>query len=518
MFSQEAVNKWIEWQSDWNRFVHEYLGVTLDQEQREALYVIQHHPKVAIASGTSRGKDYLTAVAAVCFMYLTPEWDENGRMISNTKVILSAPTGRQVKKIMMPEVSRVFRNSQYLPGVLTGDSIRTPFEEWYLHAFKADDTNIESWTGFHAVNIFFGITEATGLPQQVFDAIEGNLQGNSRLLIVFNPNINHGYAADAMKSPHFKKIRLNSLNAPNVVEKRIIFPGQVDYGWVMQRVEEWCERIRDEEKSEAEGDFHWEGSWYRPNDLFRAKILGLFPKVSEGVLVPLEWIEAAQATWRRHREGRLTLTPKPLRLGVDVAGMGRDSSAFCLRFGPFVSGFEKMHGSGKAVHMEVAGKVKHLLEKHTDVFKGLYSQAFIDTIGEGAGVYSRLEEQQMKAHSCKFSEGAVDGAGNPLTDHTGQYQFTNMRGYSYWAIRDWLNPDNNTEACLPDDPELVQELMETKWKFMSNGKIQIEAKEEIKKRLKRSPDKADALANTFWNIPDVDPRPKKAQNVARFFH
>jgi hypothetical protein len=73
-----------------------------------------------------------------------------------------------------------------------------------------------------------------------------------------------------------------------------------------------------------------------------------------------------------------------------------------------------------------------------------------------------------------------------------------MKAYVYWAMRDWLNPFNKNGACLPPDPELAQELTETKWKFMSNGKIQIESKEELKKRLKRSPDKADSLALTFY--------------------
>jgi hypothetical protein len=85
-------------------------------------------------------------------------------------------------------------------------------------------------------------------------------------------------------------------------------------------------------------------------------------------------------------------------------------------------------------------------------------------------------------------------------------------------VRDWLNPDNKTGAMLPPDDELFQEMTETKWKFRSDGRIQIEDKEELKKRIKRSPDKFDALANTFWPVPDVDPRPAKRQNVANFFH
>lgn len=527
MFSPEAIalfDGWINDADGWNRFARDYLKVNLDKEQDEALYTIRHNKKVAISSGTSRGKDYLIATAAHCCMWLTPEFDESGAMSGNTKVILSGPTARQVKKIMMPEVSRIFKHSVYLPGNLLSDGISTPFDEWFLTAFKADDTNTEAWTGFHAANIFFGITEATGLPQKVFDAIEGNLQGNSRLVLVFNPNVNFGYAASSFKDPDFKKIRLNSLNAPNVVAKKIIHPGQVDYDWVIERLNKWCQQIRKEEYRAEEGDFEFEGQWYRPNDLFRAKVLGLFPKVSEGVLVPPEWIELANERWKLQQQQGWKID-KPLRLGVDVAGMGRDSSSFCYRYGDYVAKFGSMQGGGTANHMEVAGNVVNELKLDTDTFIGRYAQAFIDTIGEGAGVWSRLVELgeevatawiKAKAHSCKFSEAADEG-GQPRKDAGNVYEFINMRAWAYWAVRDWLDPRNGSKAMLPVDDQLLQELSETQWKFNSKGIIQIEAKEEIKKRIKRSPDKADALANTFWPIPDIVISKKKKQNVADFF-
>lgn len=530
MFSPEVIQLFDTWVNDdrgWNMFARDYLKVNLDKEQDEALYTIRHNPKVAISSGTSRGKDYLMSVAAVCFMYLTPEFDESGKMSGNTKVVITAPTGRQVSKIMMPEISRVFKNSIYLPGYLTTTGISTPFDEWFLTAFKADDTNTEAWTGFHAANIFFGVTEATGLPQKVFDAIEGNLQGNSRLVIIFNPNINHGYAAAAFKSPDFKKIRLNSLNAPNVVAKKIIHPGQVDYEWVKGRLENWCARISKDEYRAEEGDFEFEGQWYRPNDLFRAKILGLFPKVSEGVLVPPEWITLANERWQEQQKEGWKIK-NVLRLGVDVAGMGRDTSSFCHRFGDYVHRFTSMQGGGSANHMEVAGNILNLLKEETDSFKGYYAQAFIDTIGEGAGVYSRLVELPTekpelawlkgKAHSCKFSEAATDTGGQPMKDSTGIYEFLNMRAWAYWAVRDWLDPSKGSKAMLPPDDLLFQELSETQWKFRSDGKIQIESKEDIKKRIKRSPDKADALANTFWPIQDIIISRQKKKNVGQFFH
>jgi hypothetical protein len=385
----QETNRFEDYANDWCLFAKEYLRVYLDDEQESALRIIQNTPKVAIASGTSRGKDYLMAVAALCFLYLTPRWDDHGKLVANTKVILTAPTGRQVKEIMMPEISKIFRGSIYLPGELMSNKISLDYEEWFLTAFKADDSSTEAWTGFHAVNIFFGVTEATGMPQSIFDAIEGNLQGNSRLVIVFNPNINYGYAADAMKSPAFKHIRLNSLNAPNVKAKRIIIPAQVNYIWVIERIKEWCTVVQQNEKDSTESDFEFEGIWYRPNDLFRAKVLGLFPKVSEGVLVPPEWVEYANDNWIKLREN-LNRYSRPLLLGVDVAGMGRDSSCLCYRFENWVDKFEMLQSGGSASHMQVAGKVLTVLQSRRS------AKAFIDTIGEGAGVYSRLEELRIK--------------------------------------------------------------------------------------------------------------------------
>ena len=66
------------------------------------------------------------------------------------------------------------------------------------------------------------------------------------------------------------------------------------------------------------------------------------------------------------------------------------------------------------------------------------------------------------------------------------------------AIRDALNPEYDFNLALPPDEELKEELHEIKWSIRSNGDIIIEEKEEIKKRLGRSPDKGDAVALSFF--------------------
>lgn len=60
-----------EWRADWCRFAKEALGVTLDPEQQEILRSVQYNRRTSVASGTARGKDFVSACAAVCFLYLS---------------------------------------------------------------------------------------------------------------------------------------------------------------------------------------------------------------------------------------------------------------------------------------------------------------------------------------------------------------------------------------------------------------------------------------------------------------
>lgn len=504
ILSKKGIQLIDSWRADWNRFVREALGVNLDKEQQEILSSVQHNGRTSVASGTARGKDFVAACCAISFLYLTPRWRKNEQgeleLVENTKVALTAPTDRQVKNIMMPEISRLFNRARArgvkLPGRLTSSDIRTENEEWFLTGFKADEHNHEAWSGFHAVHTMFIVTESTGISDDTFAAIEGNLQGDSRILLVFNPNKTTGYAAKSQKGNRWKKYRLNSLSAPNVINKKIIIPGQVDYEWVQDKLETWCQKIRPDEALSEMDDFQFEGQWYRPEDLFRKKVLGLFPKVDEDTLIPKQWIEEAHDRWMAVN-GREPINADINILGVDVAGMGRDSSCFVLRRDNWVGSFSAHNSGGKADHMAVAGKISSMIRQNMNLFVS------IDTIGEGAGVYSRcveVSEEPRYIISCKYSEGAKAPNGRELTDLTGQYKFANMRAYLFWAVRDWLNPKNETGAMLPPDDNFDEEATEIKWSFRSDGKIIIEPKEDIKDRIGRSPDKFDALANTFYPV------------------
>lgn len=469
------------YQRNWAKFARDVLLVKLDKRQEEILESVRVNRRTVVRSGHARGKDFTAAVSSLCFLLLNYP----------SKVISTAPTGRQVYSIMMSELKKVYLKADAhmkrhgyagFGAELQASRIRFPDPDWFLEGFKAGDKATEAWTGYHSPNILVVITEASGIPQESFDAIEGLLTGNSRLLLVGNPNRLVGEFYTAFNSPQYHKFVLSCMDAPNVQRKKTVIPGQVDWEWVDEHVHKagWTTAIHPDEADPKEfGDFFWEGRWYRPSDLFRVKVQGDFPRQGEGTLIPISWIQTAFERWQEC-EGKGEGFKK---LGIDVAGMGADSSLIAHRRDNVV---EKLEAFSKLDHMETALRIKKRMDVEPCV-------AFVDTIGEGAGVYSRLAEQKLNVVPVKFSEDAKG-----LNDLTGEREFYNMRAYCYWALRDALDPNLGGNLALPPDELLMEELTTTQWEIRSNGKIIIEPKEDIRDRIGRSPDRADAIAHTYY--------------------
>ena len=65
-------------------------------------------------------------------------------------------------------------------------------------------------------------------------------------------------------------------------------------------------------------------------------------------------------------------------------------------------------------------------------------------------------------------------------------------------MRELLDPSRDPDVALPADDELLGDLTAPKWKILSGGKIQVESKDEIRKRIGRSTDAGDAVVQSFW--------------------
>lgn len=510
--------KWAEWVEDWNLFAEEALSVRLDDEMKEILYAIQHNRRVSVCSCTSRGKDFLASVASICAFYLTPYLSEDGTFRA-AKVINTGPTDRQVKFIMMKEVKAryngsvlpILANKGYPTGRLTSDGIRmdvpeylkgkpeaADYENWFMLAFKGDDHNTEAWTGFHSDNIFIAVTEASRMSKNVTEGIYGCLQGlSSKLLLVWNPNNCSGEAYSSQTSPQYKFFRLSAMTAPNVVNglkahkgeitqkeyesNRI--PGQVDFEWVDEMVNKrgWTLQIPKKEVDPSKHDFEWLGKYYRPQEVFKIKVLAVPPDNPEGKLIPLNWIEAAMERWEEYvKENGESSTGG--RIAVDVAGEGVDTSVLARRDNNFITLRTLGVKEPDLAPIEIAEQI----------LKEQFDSCLVDSIGEGRGAYAVAKKKNDKVYQFKSSY-----SGKGITDETGTMKFKNARAYSFWALRDALNPIFEPDLMLPPDDELKAELAEIEYIIDDKGICKIEPKEDLKKRLGASPDKADTVSMLF---------------------
>jgi len=111
----------------------------------------------------------------------------------------------------------------------------------------------------------------------------------------------------------------------------------------------------------------------------------------------------------------------------------------------------------------------------------------VDGGGVGGGVIDRLRQLRFNVLEVQF--GAKPDGVNLEDPST---RCANKRAEIWCAMRDWLRG-----GCIPDDRHLIEQLSGVLYGFNADQAIQLERKEDMKKRGMASPDWADALAVTF---------------------
>ena len=122
----------------------------------------------------------------------------------------------------------------------------------------------------------------------------------------------------------------------------------------------------------------------------------------------------------------------------------------------------------------------------------------VNSVGVGAGTVGRLKEMGIRIKALNGGSRAVARSDREARARTGKAVrqvelFLNLRAQMHWQLREDLR---RGYIALPNDPELFEDLTTATWET-KGGKIRVESKEDIRKRLGRSPDKGDAVV--LWN-------------------
>ena len=210
-------------------------------------------------------------------------------------------------------------------------------------------------------------------------------------------------------------------------------------------------------------------------------------------VVPTKWVEEAMARWTEDG-GR----DDQDSVGVDVARGGKDQTVIGVRHGAWVGRLVAYPGE----FTPNGGTVASL------VFKERRDSApvHVDVIGVGSSVYDRLEDNGIQVIGVNGSERSY------ATDKTEQLTFFNLRAELWWYLREALDPDEKHFIALPPDPEMKADICAPRWKLSAGNKIQVEAKDDIIKRIGRSPDKGDCVVYTMM-VTDKDYQEDEEEEV-----
>lgn len=443
-------------------FVENALGGICWEKQKEILLALRDNDIVAVRSCHNIGKSWISARAALWFLY--------GFIFS--VVWSTAPTSRQVYNILWREIRSAHKRSKRPLG---GELLKTRLElsdTWYAYGFATKEG--EQFQGFHAEssNILGIIDEASGVSDEIFEAAESTLSSaGAKLLMIGNANKRSGYFADSFKRKGIYKIHISCFDTPNFTANnirnvedlkncnleniKIVAPYLITPKWALGILERYGENSTN----------------------FKVRCLGEFPDGDDDTLISIDDVERAT-------EREVDVDDDDVEvISCDPARYGSDRAVIIVRKGLRI--LEKFVFA-KSSEMELAGKIANLKLK--------YSKAIInvEAMGGGGGIVDRLREQDFEVNEVNTASKAIESD-----------RFKNVRMELYWLLKEWLK-----YGSLPNDDDFL-EMAEMKYKYLSTGQMQLESKEDMKKRLGKSPDVSDALAISFYKPikrmePDID--------------
>lgn len=441
------------WNAKPKIFFRDVLDVTLDLWQEEVCELYLYNQRIGMIASKGPGKT--ATLALLGWHFFTTNHQPKIAALSVSKAHLMSNLWAELLK---------WRSQSKLLSMSTTDGQQKialkgyegfSFIDARAYPQQADETQMASaLAGLHADNVGFLIDEAGTIPDSVLATADAALAGGesntkkARLLVTANPEEPRGMLYRAYMGRTHQKWSIYTVSGDPDDPKRA---PRVSIDWAKEQIK----------------------TYGRDDPWVMVNVLGKYPAVSDSKLISEE--EVFQSMRIDIKE--LEVANAQLRLGVDVARGGIDSTAMALRRGLKAYPIELV--SSNIFGPELAGKIAFLQQdkKVERVFvdnTGGYGSSVIDSLG----FFPHLDITPVV-----YNSRAQDK------------RYYNKRTEMWVRMRDWIKKG----GALPNDPSLAEELLMPKV-FFVNGVFRLEEKEQIKSRLGRSPDKADALAQTFADV------------------
>ncbi len=426
---------------NWPLLVREVLGADPDVFQEEILLAVQRgERRISVVSGHGVGKSATLAWCCVC-MILTR---------FPMKTVCTAPTSGQLFNVLYAEVVKWLNKLPEAAFNLIEIQSERIFlkiapQEAYIAFETSRPEKPEALAGVHCADgsVLLIADEASGVPNAIFEAAAGSMSGhNATTLLAGNPVRVTGLFYDTHNKlrDEWKTLKISCVGHPRVAADFVKQMG-LQYGI--------------------------------DSNQFRIRVLGEFPLGDTDTIIPRELAEAALDRDVANNGGAWIW-------GVDCARGGGDDSAIAKRHGNIMPRPIEVRDYDDT--MRVTGWVKN--EWDMTPVEEKPEAIVVDCIGIGAGVADRLTELGLPIIACNVSE-------TPAFKNAKVYK--NVRAELWWAGLAWFEARN----CHISDPRLVDELVEVKKDYASDGRLLAESKKLMKKRGKPSPNRADAFLLTL---------------------
>ena len=418
--------------------------------QRNQALTLPEMYRLAVASGRGIGKSAL--VAWIILWVLSTRLGSTVIVTANTEAQLRTRTWAELGKWhtlsivnhWFHKTATALKPQAWFEELLTRD-LKVDTGYYYAQAMLWSADNPDAFAGIHSSHgVCLIVDEASGLPNNIYSVSEGFFTEptQNRFWFAFsNPRRNQG--------PFYDSFHAN---------KKYWQTEQID-----SRTVEGTDQALFHRMLEQYGE---------DSTVARVEVLGQFPSADDDTVIPIELARSAV-----DRDVTLTVS-EPIIWGLDVARFGADNSALCVRQGNTVFEIKTFHSMDL---MQLCGAIKNIYDESTAMNRP--SEILIDSIGVGSGVVDRLAEQDLPVRGINVAESP-----------SSKKNYLNLRAELWFKIKDWLSA---RDCRLPNDDELIAELVSPSYTYTSTGKIKLESKEHLKKRGIKSPDKADALALTM---------------------